>query len=250
MNTDNKYTDEELLHSLVDFADGKELEDGLKREIEKRIAIDESFRSQYDEIRKTLNFLSEAKFSEPPEHYFNNLPVRINERLYAPATGSFWERLAPVWKILIPAIPVIAALLIFLFTRDDRNEKTIAVDTGRKTVEETLKNDPPPAKTQTSDLEEEERPVETQTTDEPAVRKKQTSWRYEVDDYESGQTESNRSDLFDNLVADNIDEEESGSQDESSILLNTAENEEPAEDEFMELTPEQQAEILNILKNS
>ena len=248
MKTDNKYTDEDLLHSLVDFADGKELEDGLKREIEKRIANDESFRSQYDEIRKTLNFLSEAKFSEPPEHYFNNLPVRINKRLHAPATGSFREKLAPLWKILIPAIPVIAALLIFLFTRDDRNEKTIAVDSGRKTVEETVKNDPPPAETQTADLKEKEEPVETQTTDEPAIRKRQTAPDYE--NYESGQTEDNRSDLFDNLVADNIDEEESGSQDESSILLNTTENEEPAEDEFMELTPEQQAEILNILKNS
>ncbi|MBX7041671.1 MAG: hypothetical protein K1X85_02110 [Ignavibacteria bacterium] len=248
MKTNSKYTEEELLHSLVDFADGKELEEDLKREIGNRIAQDGSFRKQYEEIRNALNFLSEAKFSGPPEHYFNNLPVRINEKLQAPAPQGFWERLSPVWKILIPAIPVIAALLVFLFTRDDRIEKTLAIDTGRKAVEETIRNEPP-AETPTAKIDEEEDTADTQT-EEPVLRKKQTVLSHEYYEYESGQTEINRSGLFDNPVADNIDEEGSDIQDESSILLNATENEETAEDEFMELTPEQQAEILNILKNS
>ena len=121
----NKYTDDDLLMALPDYAKGSDVGNELEALIRKKIETDASFREEYEAMSRTFNFLSKAEFSEPPDHYFINLQARINDRLPLSVKESWWERLSIGWKVLIPAIPVIIALMIFFFNREDSREKII-----------------------------------------------------------------------------------------------------------------------------
>jgi hypothetical protein len=252
MSMNNTFTDEDLLIALPDYISGAKMEDELKAQIARKIGADADFREQYEEMRSTFGFLARSKFSEPPANYFSNLSVRINDRLAPAEKLSFWDKLSLVWKILIPVMTVIIALMIFLLTRDDRKQDYIALDTGRKS--ETVKP-------QSSDLSKtedtgnviEKGAADIQKSDESTTgiesRRIDNVKRYSVQHgaFETSNSNKTTRDVF---VADNIDDYNSDTEDETNILLGTSEIEEPVEDEFLQLSPEDQEEILEILKNS
>jgi hypothetical protein len=115
---------EELKYKIPDYIEGKILDEKVKQEIYILLRTDNEFRKQYEEIRSSVNFLNSAELDSPPEAYFTNLSARINTRLPANAftgkTGSFFTNL-PFWKkYLIPAIPVVIfVFLIFSYNPDD-----------------------------------------------------------------------------------------------------------------------------------
>ncbi len=251
MNT--KYTDEDLLMALPDFARGAELGSELEAMLRKKIESDDSFRSEYQDILKTFNFLSNAKFSEPPDHYFSNLPVRINERINPAPRESWWEKLGLFWKILIPVLPVLIALMIFLLNRDDGTEKLLTLDTATKTeIPNQTANIP-------SDNPVDSGINEPDSDSEPAVSEASSnetgSTSFKLSDSYFFESTDNIDDLLnkglqENVLADNIEDNGNESIDETDVLLGTDEVEESALDEFFELSPEDQSEILEILKNS
>ena len=249
----NKYTDDDLLMALPDYARGADVGNELEELLRKKIETDASFKEEYEAMSRTFNFLSKAEFSEPPDHYFTNLQARINEKIPSTVKESWWERLSVGWKVLIPAIPVIIALMIFLFNRDDSQEKIIALDTGKKTESvnpqsETAvqQNTPDTILYKISDAID--------TSDET---KTHTSFQFNVETRKQFSQET-RDDteqlvsltLQESSLADNIDDNGNESIDETGLLLGTEETEQPVEDEFLELSPEDQSEILEILKNS
>ncbi|MGB3018926.1 MAG: hypothetical protein WBC65_14045 [Ignavibacteria bacterium] len=249
----NKYTDEDLLMALPDYVRGADVGNELEALLREKIETDASFKEEYEAMFKTFNFLSKAEFSEPPDHYFTNLQIRINDRIPSTNKESWWERLSIGWKVLIPAIPVIIALMIFFFNKDDRQEKIIALDTGKK-MESVNPQSETAVQQNTPDTIFEKISDAIDTSDEA---KTYTSSQFNVETKKHFSQENNidteqlvSTTLLESSLADNIEDNGNESIDETGLLLGTEETEQPVEDEFLELSPEDQSEILEILKNS
>lgn len=108
MNT--KYNYEDLLHSLPDYISNKLSNQDLKNAIETKINSDPDFKAEFLNLSETMD-LFEPDFSESPsDAYFNNLSVRINEKINSETKHvSIFEKFGISLKF---AFPVIAALLI------------------------------------------------------------------------------------------------------------------------------------------
>ncbi len=251
MNT--KYTDEDLLMALPDFARGVKLDRELESMLKKKLDTDESFRNEYQDILKTFSFLSKAKFSEPPDHYFSNLSVRINEKIDSASKDSWWERLGLFWKILIPVLPVLIALMIFLLNKDDNPEKVLTLDTTTKTESPNQTANIPAEIPALSDSNEKESNTDVAYSEGFSNQTRRSFFELsDTDLFEStnGIDALVNNALQENSLADNIENNGSETADETDVLLGTEEVEESAVDEFFELSPEDQSEILEILKNS
>lgn len=251
MKQKRRYTEEELLFSLPDYVSGKLDDLQLKEAIGEKIGSDNTFKRQFEEVSRTLGFIQTSGFSEPPENYFASLSAKINSRISEPAAVSWWESIGLAWKILVPAVTVIALLMIFLLKTDDRKTKLTATDTSRNS-EETITLQAPEKQVTPSESDL----IDSSSGEDMATEKVQGQYHISNDPQKSNyaideMAETVQStDRVEMLVADNLDEISSEDADESSVLLNTTEVEEPVEEEFLELTPEDQAEILKILKNS
>jgi hypothetical protein len=249
----NKYTDDDLLMALPDYARGEDVGNELEALIRKKIETDALFREEYDAMCRTFNFLSKAEFSEPPDHYFTNLQARINEKIPSTVRETWWERLSIVWKVLIPAIPVVIALMIFLLNRDDSRENIISLDTNKNTESVNPKSETA-AKQNTPDSVLEKISESIDTSDETEASQKSqfnTETKKHFAQEKSEDTEQLvSSTLLESSLADNIEDNGNESIDETGLLLGTEETEQPVEEEFLELSPEDQSDILEILKNS
>lgn len=249
---DTKYTDEDLLMALPDFARGAKLDSQLEAMLKKKLESDDSFQSEYQDILKTFNFLSKAKFSEPPDHYFSNLSVRINEKIDSTAKESWWEKLGLFWKIIIPVLPVLIALMIFLLNRDDSRDKLLTLDTTSKTEIPNQTANIPPDNPVDSGINEPDSDSDIAVSEALSNQTGSTSFKLS-DSYFFESTDNDddpNNGLQNNVLADNIEDNGNESIDETDVLLGTDEVEESALDEFFELSPEDQSEILEILKNS
>lgn len=107
---------DELLYSLPDYITG-ELDDGkIKEEIEAKLLVDSSFREEYDSLKSTMNFLQEAELEPPSEVYFANLQANILSKVRRGNPSekqSILGRLVGYWKVVVPALTVCVVLVIY-----------------------------------------------------------------------------------------------------------------------------------------
>lgn len=289
MNNKNKYSLEELKFSLPDFIKNQIEDIELKETIESELITNSELKIEFEEFQNTMNFLQNSEFSNPPESYFNNLSVKINEKIALNENElNWWEKLSLIWKVLIPAIPV-AVLLIFLLSNYSGNEslKTEVVKENSteiskpnetsETGKEMTKSDD---KTEISKESKEKSNFSNNKVElnkNPIKSKKydKINKSFNIDDilyksetiFETSETDENLTDTGnedegfyknDNF-AGNIDmdnetdsDEETVAEDENYDLLyqNDIIEDKSLEDELQRLTPEEQNEIFTNLINS
>jgi hypothetical protein len=122
----NKKTnpEDELLYSLPDYVNGKVHDERLKSGIEKRINTDEEFRNEYMSVRNAFRFVKSSSLEEPPEHYFNSLVPRLNERIEKSRSvpAKDLRFILHLWRYVVPALTVILVIIIVAIPRKDKNE--------------------------------------------------------------------------------------------------------------------------------
>ena len=276
------YTSEELKFNLPDYVSGKIINKDLIDAIEKELADNPEFKKEADELRGTFTFLEKAEFENPPELYFTNLSVKINDRLQNSAgiikekQLSFFDKYIFNKKILIPLIPVLIILIFFLLKNKNEDKDinlTLTKDTtgiivSEKTKKESvsdslIKEITPDRKVNT----EAENSLKTngitksvftegskknnfiiQRSDEPAEKPEKDEVNF---------TEKKAATLFpENLLSDNIDDAEINediydAEDVIDNLLQPDSFEEGSQDyEIPQLTPQEEKELLDNLRKS
>lgn len=280
MNT--KYNIEEIKYNLPDYISNNIGDKDLISAIEKELEVNSELRGDLEELKNTLGFLKTTKFQNPPNNYFANLPVKINERIQPVETnGSFLDRISLFWKILIPAIPVIILIGILLFnsSKNDTDKiQTTNTDTNKNELSqrnpESVENKNNVNENEGSDSKEKTPLTEIVKKDDnihktfPNVQKNNiTEDHNNVDQTNVDQTNEGQTIMKENetveipeikeqigeLLADNIEIIDDSNSDERIDVMYSGEDDESEvenlDDEFLNLTPEQQKEIIdNLLK--
>ncbi len=107
---------DELLYSLPDYITGELDDEKIKGEIEAKLLVDSSFREEYDSLKSTMNFLQEAELEPPSEVYFANLQANILSKVRRESPSerqSILGRLVGYWKVVVPALTVCVVLVIY-----------------------------------------------------------------------------------------------------------------------------------------
>ncbi|MBK8984336.1 MAG: hypothetical protein IPM38_18955 [Ignavibacteria bacterium] len=295
-NISKDYSREELLQSIPDFINGKISDSGLSNAVSKLIESDNDFKNEFDEINKTLTFFVKTEFPEPPDNYFNNLPVIINEKINPnkPLTENpgLVQYFSKAWKIILPAFAVILIAAFFIFRQENTDPVlTKSIDKSPPVQESNNSNNsvsenqidkketliPGPDKS-ISDPENSEKAPNAKT--ELTQKTKNTNFRKqevispdkrsnnlisdkptleikkETEDnsfIENKNTDINNTDFADIFDIDEFNEiEDTGEIGiEESELLNSSESDDVnLQNEFRELSPADQQEILNVLKET
>ncbi len=284
-----KYSLEELKYNLPDYISNKIADKELIGAIEKELEINSELREDLEELKSTFGFLKTSKFQNPPNNYFANLPVKINERIQpTEANGSFLDRLSLVWKILLPAIPVIIIIAILLFNSSKKETNKIQIsnidtnknelsqkkpepvenkdvvnendgsDTKEKTpLKEIVKKDDNIHKTfsknQKNNIKDDPNKVEEQTNVKDQNNADQNNEGQNIiKENETVEIPEIKEQLGE-LLADNIEIIDDSNSDERIDVMYSGEDDESEveslDDEFLNLTPEQQKEIIdNLIK--
>lgn len=109
-NTEDKI---DLNHELPDYISGTLSNEKLRSDIEDRIGKDEAFRKEYESMRSAMNFLSSAELTSPDEVYFANLQSKILNKTSARESVPFYAKVLSYWKYLIPAVTVCIVILVY-----------------------------------------------------------------------------------------------------------------------------------------
>lgn len=266
MDTSNKYSKEELLHSLPDYAAGDINDSELLAKIEAEIKLDPGFRNEYEEIKETMHQLSSEDLTGPGDAYFNNLSVRINERIAREQKVTVKEKISSLWKILIPALSIIiiAAVLYTYYTRDEiqpqltetnaNNENRVENKIEEKAADQ-IQNDQVTGiitEENTSNdrtmVNDRKNYLYTRTTNDN--RTEVTGRTINIDQLTALQSivlnQTKNIERPYNAIAENSDVDNS-SQDSDDDLLLLNDDYQDIEDEIMQMTPQQQKEILENL---
>jgi len=262
----SKQFDKELLyHSLPDYILSKISDQDLISEIKFEIENNPEFKNEYDEILGSFKFLGSARLDSPDEIYFNNLSVKINDRIYKEKIpNNFFDWLGLKWKLLIPvSLVVIAAFVIFnLFIRE-KEESTQNEITSFYNSNENIENkgkeykiDSIAQKKIISDLEKLKGNKSDITVNESVTYKNSSKRKHnsvndinrtaEVNDLQFHK--ENKIDL--GLLAyniDGLDNQENELDSEEDILFFKDSEEDESDAEILELTPEEEKEILEHL---
>lgn len=257
-----KYSIEYLKYSLPDYIAKKMEDKELESEIESRLKTDFSLKEEYESIKKTFNFLDKSDFENPPEYYFNNLPLKINKRLDGKNRASevsFWDKLSLIWKIFIPAVPVIILAIVLL---NDSNSD-LAKDKNQLLKEDKSVEEKSEAVTKDDIVMRKEPEINNSVNDnnDKFIKDGNTVWSPKLKKTAKTKIKIKNTDpdlltnpieeLDDNIYADTMDEfnyEES--EEEENLFYSDDDETESLEMEFLELTPEQQKEILDNLNNT
>lgn len=249
---ESKISKDQLLENLPDYVSGKLDDEALVKAIEVEIAGNDNFRREHEEMKKTFAFLNAAEFVSPPESYFSNLSVRINQKVDQTSEPSLWERLGLFWKILIPALSLILMGIILYNIYGNKKEQTMTQND--KTIEQkvVVEKNVPVEKTDEKIVDkivDNKEPAEdfAATNEGKNIRIKKRIQKEKV----------NIADTLPNigtfelseLIATNIGDPDDEDVSEEADVLYQEEGEENLEEEFMELTPEQQEEILKVLSD-
>ncbi len=273
MNTSDKM--EGLILNLPDYISNNISDINLKSQIETELKINPVFKNEHDELVKTFSFLNSSELESPSENYFNNLPVKINERISAgensgkSTIASYLDRLSTLWKILIPAIPVII-IAVVLMNRPDTNESNISKENVQTeiTKDMTAEENKNSTENKTEELKTESNNNNSNSevqlpgsgitqTHSPDIRlkKNKTNPGNIKGKINLNQTEnqfaSSTQESLNNLISENTEatEEETAESDED--VFYTGDNtEEDLEDEFFDMPQDQQQEIINNLKKT
>lgn len=257
---DTKYTIEDLKYNLPDYISKKIENIELVKEIENNLKVNPDLKKEYERLKATFNFLSGANFESPPESYFTNLPIKINQKLSENnKTISLWEKLSIVWKILIPAIPMIILFAIIFNSFEDKDIKQNSNSEIKSSDITEKKHEITEEKNQI--LEKERVIIEDKKSKDKIIQNNKTNKKINPS-YKISKTkekvkpsldENKESEVVDppnNLYADKIEDQDYTENEEDDNLFYSDEEElEILEDEFFNLTPEQQKEIIDNLKN-
>jgi len=268
-----KYNLEEIKCNLPDYISNNIADKELICSIEKELKTNSELREDLEELKSTFGFLKTSGFQVPPDNYFANLPVKINERIQTTEVDrSFLDRLSLFWKILIPAITVIL-IVILLFNSSKNDTDKIQTTNADSNKNELRQKKPEPVenknnvsneingndsknkipltkivkkdnnipktfrKLHKNNVEEDQNNVENQSS---------------IKEYESVVIPEIKEQLSE-LLADNIEIIEDSNSDERVDVMYSGDDDEneveSLDDEFLNLTPEQQKEIIdNLLK--
>lgn len=271
----NKYSSDELRFSLPDYISGRINDKDLSDEIEKMISSDPEFKKEASELKSTFNFLDNADLEKPPEFYFNNLSARINEK-----TGqrkekelNFFEKYIFSRKLLIPLIPAVL-VIVFLIAKPDTNDNKIAINTFHDSIKTAEKNKTtsemsrenninkdipvliPEKKTDVKEISRKNEFKQKKVRNESTIKNNET----ETEGAEMKTENKSEYDFRGSLLADNTADENNADDDTDSeltddenideIIDNDIFDDGDLENEFMELSPQDQNEILETLKKS
>ena len=278
---------EELKQSLPDYLTNKIEDKNLISAIEKALEENAGFKSEAEELRHTFGFLQNTELAAPPDNYFTNLSVKINGKIQQSENKeSLWERLGLVWKILIPAIAVIiiTGLLVMNYLETDVLKKELT-DKNIKEEKKTEEVKIPEGKTEVENLENkingnsdkqnlsEEKISVTEknvNSKNKFTKNKTETLPKEIKEFKNSENsqekeqEKVKDDLnikLNDLIADNFynsdnpfnssDDDTVTEEDNSDLFFqNEADDENNIEEEFKELSTEEQIEILNNLSKS
>jgi len=241
MNTkDTNNNFDELLYSLPDYITGELKDTALISQIEAKIKSDDSFRKEYDSLTSTLNFMRETELEAPSEVYFANLQANIlskvhNEKKSESISENFLAKLVGYWKVLVPAVTVCIAIIVYSnmntnelnVTKENKPVTTVTDEKGKVNAPETAGNNII-ASTDTS--------VQTDNTQTDVTLK--TTPNDAVD--------NNSSSSLSTL----LNTEEQTEDSDNNLFFGSSNDELQTQDEYEDLTPEEQMEILNNLKNT
>lgn len=262
----NKQYDKEFLyHNLPDYILSKISDQDLISEIKSEIENNPEFKNEYDEMLGAFKFLDSARLDSPDEIYFNNLSVKINDRIFKEKIPfNIFDWLGLKWKMLIPlSLIIIAAFLIFnLFIRGKeesaQNKNTVFYNSNENTENKgkeyktdsisqgVSKSDTEIFTKKKSDISNNE-----SFTFKNSSKRKHNSYNdmnltSEVNDYQL--LKVNKIDL--GLLAyniDGLDNQENELDPEEDILFFKDSDEDESDEEILELTPEEEKEILEHL---
>lgn len=113
---------DELSYSLPDFITGELNDERIRKQIEERLLTDAVFREEHDSLKSTMNFLQSTELDTPSEVYFANLQANILSKVQKPEPvekQSMLEKLLGYWKIVVPALTVCVVIIIY-----SRNSET------------------------------------------------------------------------------------------------------------------------------
>lgn len=257
----SKFNKEDLKFNLPDYILKKIGDSELVSEIENELKVNSEFKKEYEELKRTFNFLNAAEFENLSESYFANLPVKINRRLETKDSLSFWKKLSMFWKILIPSVPIIL-IAIFLFnnfSEDNIDQSLRNKIKENKSVESHDTNESNPTNNEDKNKIENKETVnineKKQDSNDLAkvnkfIKKNNKNYKSIRKNKVDAITEENEdiTDLL-NPFADNLDDQETD-EDEESLFYSTDDDTETLENEFLNLTPEQQKEILDNLNQA
>ncbi len=265
-----KFSKEDLVYSLPDYISDKSMDKELSDLIRNEIENNAEFKNEFDELRSSMNFLKTAKLESPGDSYFNNLSVRINDRVNAVTNENIWNRISIFWKILVPALTIIL-IAVFYYTNFKSNYKP-----ENQVVQQEQKNNPQLSEKQNQNNDGNKNLLSQQNSDEQLSTKKSSvkesnenvSYikKYKKSINTPGPLKANQiiqpdqptqpviqENMNSDLIADNVDKSEGAVNDADEDLLITKDNPEEdnnLDDEIKDLTPEQQKEILETLSKS
>ncbi|MBS1517322.1 MAG: hypothetical protein JSS91_04475 [Bacteroidetes bacterium] len=275
MKTNNKInlTKQEILENLPDFAAGNISDRDISDSVMKALESDPELKREYEEILISMNFLEKSELSEPPVNYFNNLSVRINERIGENTpyerSPSFIPGLNKFFRILIPSLAVLLIALYFIFRQNEPvNQLTgndssninksviVAENTTDGTKDSAMINKE--LITQPDVIISKEGNVHKKNNSRKTANEKKVI-RTDIAEIKKG-NEDNNSDLSDSAVnnipsgyADIFDleiNEETDPVEENEIIDADENSEIDLQEEFRQLSPQDQQEIISILKDS
>lgn len=281
------YTKEELLESLPDFVSGNISDNVISESLIKMIETDSEFKEEFESIKMSLLFLDQSDIEIPDSAYFNNLSVRINERVEKEFSENkisvVTENFSRLWKFIIPALTVILVILYFTIKQNDTEKIMTESGNDKLTNEKVQKNINPENNNESVFLNDKlSESKEGISPDKLNDNSKNTSshksdiksvnpdsekiYNQQVADinksnggssYEDEEVLNNE--FFISGLVDLIDLDKESESNESIDLFESSDleiiNSDSAEDqnlqnEFRELTPSDQQEILNILKKT
>ncbi|MEO8666334.1 MAG: hypothetical protein ABI462_12645 [Ignavibacteria bacterium] len=275
MNTNNHYNKDDLFHSLPDYISSNVGDKNLISEIEKEIQQNPEYKREYENMKHTFGFLKSVEPEGPGESYFNNLSVRINERV---SRKSIWEEISLFWKILVPVISIIIiAILLYNNSGSDKTKNQITdnkntkvetkekIDGAQNNKVETKEkiNESQNSKVNTSQKEtvtltgDKNPELHTISKSRNAKEKfgetlKSKDGIVNFDDLSVNVGHVKADDNFlspSNSIVENTDEIVSPENEDDLLYINDSEDDD-YEDEFLKLPPEEQREILKDLNKS
>lgn len=226
---------DELLYSLPDYITGELHDENIRKKIEAKLLTDSSFREEYDSLTTTMNFIQETEFEPPSEVYFANLQANILSKVHKENSAekqSVFAKLIGYWKVAVPALTVCIVLFVY-----SQNMNTTQLPL-KENKEQLSLNDKPGNKPQDTTPKDE---VITKDNSEPLKTGTLTETT------ESPKYKKLDSDSYNENIS--AEDNSSYSDEADGSLLFSREDDTQAQDEYDNLSTDDQLDILQNLKD-
>lgn len=230
---------DELLYSLPDYITEELHDEKVKKQIEAKLLTDSSFREEYDSLKITMNFIQEAEFEPPSEVYFANLQANILSKVHKQNSSekqSIFAKLVGYWKVAVPALTV--CIVLFVYSQNMNTPQLPLKENLKDTKEQLSLNEKPGS-----------RPQDTTPKDEVMTKDNSEPVNTEIIN-ETIETPKYKRQII-NSYNENISAEENSSYSDEAdgSLLFSREDDTQAQDEYDNLSTDDQLDILQSLKD-